>query len=75
VIQITWTDIGRFLEQRHASFPEKMPGGGIQKQWPPFGKAFAEWFDKKHRGLTGYIKEKPSDVIGRYIYPIQKRRQ
>jgi hypothetical protein len=68
VVQITWSDIGRFLESRHSSFPEKMPGGGIQQQWPSFGKKFADWFSKKQKGLDGYKYDNSGDVVLRYIH-------
>jgi len=68
VFQITWSDIGRFLESRHGSFPEKMPGGGIQQQWPSFGRKFADWFSKKKRGLPDYKDDNSGDAVLRYIH-------
>ncbi len=67
VVQITWADVGRFLERRHASFPEKMPGGGIQKQWPYFGKKFANWFYQNQRVLSNYPQNDPGEFVANFI--------
>ena len=67
VVQITWADVGHFLEHRHVLFPEKIPGGGIQKQWPYFGKKFANWFYKKQRGLSVCPQNDPGEFVAKFI--------
>ena len=44
VVQIDWSDIGKFLAQRFSDFPEKLPDGHVHEQWPDFGKRFGRWF-------------------------------
>lgn len=66
VVQIDWTEIGRFIIKRFQDFPEKTPDGQVHQQWPSFGKKVGEFISSRTRG--GVADAIAPSIIRQYIY-------
>jgi hypothetical protein len=71
-VQVDWRDVGAFLFDRFADFPDKLPNGHVHKQWPNFGRKYGDWFVRQGQSSTNLgwseaVNSASSEAVKRFI--------